>query len=94
MLALLGALALREGAAAQSCAASTYSYGGLPCAVCPVGGNFISTSSGCSPSASITAGPSDTVFYLSGTEAEGVSAFSTVNAPARRLLYDGRLRRG
>ena len=58
----------------------TYSYGGIGASPCPVGATFISASSGCSPSASLTAGPTDTAFYLSGMQAEGVSAFSATGA--------------
>ena len=66
----------------DACIGSTYSYGSSACASCPAGASFISASAGCAPSAAFAAGPADTAFYLSGTQAEGVAAFSLVAAPA------------
>jgi hypothetical protein len=56
-----------------TCTGSTYSYDGSDCSPCPLGATFISSSLGCAPSSF----PLDTKFYLSGTQTEGVSAFST-----------------
>ena len=78
---LLLVLLLVRGADAQ-CSGSTYSYGSGACASCAFGATFISSIAGCAPSATLTAGPTDTAFYLSGSVYEGVAAFSTVNAPA------------
>jgi hypothetical protein len=61
-----------------ACTGSTYSYGSGVCSSCPAGSTFISETSGCYPASS----PTDTAFYLSGSESEGVSAFSTINAPS------------
>ena len=80
-LALLLALGAPRRATAQ-CTGSTYSYGGLPCAPCASGSTFVSTTFGCAPSAALLAGPVDTAFFLSGTAAEGTSAFRNVSAPA------------
>ena len=79
-LALLLALEAPRPAAAQ-CTGSTYSFGGLPCAPCASGAVFISSASGCAPSAALTAGPADTAFYLSGTAVEGTAAFQNISAP-------------
>jgi DNA-binding beta-propeller fold protein YncE len=51
------------------------------CASCAAGATLISATSGCTPSATLTAGPADTAFYLSGSSSEGVAAFSSVAAP-------------
>ena len=80
LLTLLLALCTLRGADAQ-CSGSTYSYGSGACASCAFGATFISSIAGCAPSATLTAGPIDTAFYLSGSALEGVAAFSTVNAP-------------
>jgi hypothetical protein len=79
-LVLLLALEAPRPAAAQ-CTGSTYSFGGLPCAPCASGAVFISSASGCTPSAALTAGPADTAFYLSGTAVEGTAAFQNISAP-------------
>jgi streptogramin lyase len=60
-----------------TCTSSTYSYGSGLCSTCPVGATYISSTAGCSPAVS----PTDTSFYLSGTQSEGFSAFSTINTP-------------
>jgi streptogramin lyase len=57
----------------STCTGSTYSYDGSDCSPCPLGATFLSSSLGCAPSSF----PLDTKFYLSGTQTEGVSAFST-----------------
>ena len=74
-LILLLALSAPRLAAAQ-CSGSTYSYGSGACASCAAGASFISSSAGCTPSATLTSGPADTALYLSGSQAEGVAAFA------------------
>jgi hypothetical protein len=59
---------------------STYSYGSGVSASCAAGANFVSSSAGCTPSATLTAGPADTALYLSGSQAEGVAAFAATGA--------------
>ena len=59
-----------------SCPSNTYSYGGSACASCPAGAHFVSASAGCRPATA----PTDTAFFLSGSSAEGVTAFSTTIA--------------
>jgi hypothetical protein len=64
------------------CSPLTYSYlGSRSCSSCPssIGAIWTSSSLPCKPSSILSSGPSDTVFYLSGTESEGVSAFSNIN---------------
>ena len=61
------------------CSVNTYSYpGASSCSTCPSGSTFISSSLGCRPTSSSSADPIDTSFYLSGSQSEGVSAFSNV----------------
>ena len=79
LLALAAALAPLR-AAATACSGSTYSYGSGACSSCPAGASFVSASAGCTPSATLTAGPTDTAFYLSGSQAEGVGAFTATGA--------------
>ena len=62
------------------CSGSTYSYGSGACAPCAAGAAFVSSSSGCTPSAALTAGPADTALYLSGSSAEGAAAFTATGA--------------
>ena len=81
-LALLLALSAPRLAAAL-CSGSTYSYGSGACSSCAAGASFVSAAAGCSPSATLTAGPVDTAFYLSGSQAEGVAAPRCAE-PARR----------
>ena len=85
-LLLLSAALQPRGAAATTCSGATYSYGGAACASCPAGAAVVSAAAGCTPSATLTAGPADTAFYLSGSQAEGVSAFATV-AGAAGIAY-------
>jgi hypothetical protein len=80
-LALLLVLGAPRPAAAQ-CTGSTYSFGGVPCSPCASGATFVSSASGCTPSAALTAGPTDTAFYLSGSAVEGTSAFQNISVPA------------
>jgi hypothetical protein len=63
-----------------ACLGSTYSYGSSACASCAAGASFVSSSAGCTPSATLTAGPTDTALYLSGSQAEGVAAFAATGA--------------
>ena len=79
LLALLLALdaPLRTGAV---CSGNTYSYGSGACASCAAGASFVSAAAGCTPSATLTAGPTDTAFYLSGSQAEGVAALAATGA--------------
>jgi sugar lactone lactonase YvrE len=63
---------------AQSCASGSYSYGSTSCSTCSAESTFITTTLGCRPTSAISNGPTDTSFYLSGKEVEGVAAFSTV----------------
>ena len=62
------------------CSGSSYSYGSGACASCPSGASFISAASGCAPSATLTAGPTNTALYLSGSSAEGVMAYTLTGA--------------
>ena len=58
-------------ASATTCAAGSYSYNSGACAACPSGASFVAATGLCAPAAA----PSDTAFYLSGSQAEGVAAF-------------------
>ena len=77
----LAALALALSPAAAQCGVGSYSYGSGACASCASGAAWVSSAAGCTPSGTLTAGPTDTAFYLSGEQAEGVAAFSLVSAP-------------
>jgi hypothetical protein len=46
----------------------------------------VSATAGCQPSAMLTSGPTDTAFYISGSQAEGVAAFP--NAPSVSYATD------
>ena len=75
-------LAIEVAQLAHVCASGTYRYGGLgACAPCVADASFISSSSGCAPSATGAAGPADTAFYLSGASAEGGVGFPSISAP-------------
>ena len=64
---------------ATPCSGSTYSYGSGACSPCAAGATFVSAVASCMPST----GPTDTTFYLSGTQTEGYAAFPTLRvAPA------------
>lgn len=67
--------------AQSTCSGSTYSYGSSSCSSCPPGSTLISSTLGCRPS-STSAGSADTSFYLSGSQSEGVSAFSSIVSPS------------
>jgi sugar lactone lactonase YvrE len=62
------------------CPPNTYNYysGASSCSSCPFGSSLVSSTLGCRPT--LSAGPSDTSFYLSGTETEGVAAFSATTS--------------
>jgi hypothetical protein len=63
----------------QLCDNNKYSYpGASSCSSCPLGSMLISSSSGCRPSSFSNVGPVDTSFYLSGSQTEGVSAFTSI----------------
>jgi hypothetical protein len=79
LLLLLLLLLGTRGAEAQ-CSGSTYSYGSGACASCAAGASFVSSSAGCTPSATLTPGPANTALYLSGSQAEGVAAFAATGA--------------
>ena len=59
---------------AAACADGSYTFGGT-CTACPPGAALVAETGVCRPSATLTAGPTDTAFYLSGSSAEGVTAF-------------------
>lgn len=67
-------------ATCAACAVGTYSYSNGTCAPCAAGATFVSAASGCAPSA--PAFGRNTVFYLSGSASEGVSAFPSAVAPS------------
>ena len=69
--AFLLLLLLACRASATTCAAGSYSYSSGICAACPSGASFVAATGLCAPAAA----PSDTAFYLSGSQAEGVAAF-------------------
>ena len=75
------ALSANEVASFIPCSSGAYSYGGLSCSSCAAGATWVSAAAGCTPSASLP-GPADTAFYLSGSQAEGDTAFTSVAAPA------------
>ena len=89
LVVLLGGAAL----ARAQCSGSTYSYGSGACASCPAGATFVSAAAGCTPPAADGPGPTDTAFYLSGSAAEGVAAF-TLTGPAPTFVADNRGRAG
>jgi sugar lactone lactonase YvrE len=73
------------------CPPSTYSYGGSSgCSSCNAftSSNLLSSSLGCSPSSTLTSGPSDTSFYLSGSLNEGVSAYVATNLSSLSYVND------
>jgi hypothetical protein len=61
-----------------TCPEGSYSFGGAGCSLCPNGATLMSPLLGCMPSPYVTAGESDSslIFYLSGAQAEGTSAFT------------------
>ena len=60
----------------SSCTRSTYSYGSNACSPCAASATFISATAGCAPATA----PTDTAFYLSGAQDEGVAAFVLTGA--------------
>ena len=85
----IGALLAGAALARAQCSGSTYSYGSGACASCPAGATFVSAAAGCTPPAADGPGPTDTAFYLSGSAAEGVAAF-TLTGPAPTFVADNR----
>jgi DNA-binding beta-propeller fold protein YncE len=78
-----GTWAWAGGVSAPSCRAcdsSAYCFGSAACASCAAGATFLSASLGCAPSAATSAGPTNTAFYLSGSQAEGVAALTLTGA--------------
>ena len=76
-------LTLLAGAKSATCIANgVYTYGGSVCANCSAGASLGPTGAACVPSPTLTAGPIDTAFYLSGAQSEGVSAFPTIAMPS------------
>ena len=71
---------LAPQSATAICGGSSYSYGSAACASCAAGATFVSASAGCRPSAALSAGPTDTAFSLSGSQAEGIAAFALTGA--------------
>ena len=71
-LALLSAPARAQ----RGCAANTYSYDGVSCSPCAAVAAFVVSSGTCTPP-----GPAIAAFYLSGTQAEGVAAFTSFTSP-------------
>jgi len=68
------------------CLSNTYSYAGSSsCASC-TSSSFISSSRGCQP-ASINNGPTDTTFFYSGSQDEGLSVFSTTMSNSSGITY-------
>jgi serine/threonine protein kinase/sugar lactone lactonase YvrE len=69
------------------CLSNTYSYAGSSsCASCSSSSSFISSSRGCQP-ASINNGPTDTTFFYSGSQDEGLSVFSTAMSNSSGITY-------
>jgi streptogramin lyase len=65
------------------CPVDQYSFGGAACSTCPSGSIIISSSLGCQLlSSSSSAGPFDNAFYFSGSQSEGVTAFSHITTPS------------
>ena len=87
-LLLLPLLMLGPRQASAQCVGSAYSYGSDACASCASGASFVSSSSGCTPSATLAAGPVDTAFFLSGSSAEGVAAFVAAGGAAPAFVAD------
>jgi sugar lactone lactonase YvrE len=72
----------------QPCPANTYSYqAASSCSTCPTGSTFISSALGCRPSSLSSTGPIDTSFYFSGSQSEGVSAFTTIVNTSNGIVF-------
>ena len=89
LLAAVALALLLARASAVQCPAPTYTYGGSSCSPCAPGAAFTSPADGCSPSATLMAGPADTAFYLSGTSAEGAAAFAAAPGAAQPAFAPG-----
>ena len=74
-----------------ACPAATYSLGGATggCSSCPATAAFVSATQGCAPLLGSGSPDSGVAFALSGSQAEGASAFLTVNAPTGLTYVTG-----
>jgi hypothetical protein len=78
-----GTFATGGASTCSPCGANLYSFSGASfCSNCSAGATFISASLGCSPASGTTGAPTDTSFYLSCSQSEGVSAFSNIVKPS------------
>ena len=67
------------------CPAGQYTFGYAEgCSVCSSGSRFVNVNSTCQP---IFPGPTDSVFYFSGSSSEGVAAFSGIYNDSASLSY-------
>lgn len=74
-------------ALALGCGPNGYAFTGSPgCSFCPSGATWASDSAACKPPS--WRGPSDTVWWLSGTLAEGVGAYLAVPHPSLNFVAD------
>jgi hypothetical protein len=78
-----------------NCPANTYAYSAFPigsssCSPCPSDSIFISSTLGCKPTANYS-GPVDTSFFLSGSTAEGLAAYSITGASGLNLIDMNRM---
>jgi DNA-binding beta-propeller fold protein YncE len=71
----------------QACGAFQYSYGSLSCSSCSNGTFLVSSSLGCQPTYNTSRVPTDTSFYFSGSDTEGVSAFSSIVNPNNGISF-------
>jgi hypothetical protein len=78
-IVVLSVIIVTRSAQAATCSGNQYSYNSSSCSTCPADSSLISNTLGCTPSLLLSSGgPSDTSFYLSCSQAEGVDAFATV----------------
>ena len=87
-----GTFSAAGNSSCTACPQGTYSYGtsAPQCASCPPGAAIVSSTAGCAPSAPpLMTGPSDTAFFFSGAQAEGVAAFTTFAAPQGASFANG-----
>jgi sugar lactone lactonase YvrE len=79
---LAGTFSTGGATTCSACGANLYSfYGASSCSSCSAGATFISSSLGCQPESGTTGAPTDTSFYLSCSQSEGVSAFLNIVKP-------------
>jgi hypothetical protein len=77
--------ALAGSTSCSVCPAGQYTFGySEGCSVCSTGSRFVDINSTCQP---VFPGPTDTVFYLSGSSREGVAAFSGIYNYSNSLTY-------